>query len=63
VGVIFLRRCDAGNMMVLGDNGRNRIAAPTHGHQWRARLPQAGISRFPFGDIAAKSQVVVEFLA
>jgi hypothetical protein len=26
-------------MSILGDNGRNRIAAPTHGHEWRAGAP------------------------
>jgi hypothetical protein len=26
-------------MTVLGYNGRNRIAAPTHGHEWRAGAP------------------------
>ena len=26
-------------MTVLGDNGRNRIAASTHGHEWRAGAP------------------------
>ena len=26
-------------MSILEDNGRNRIAAPTHGHEWRAGAP------------------------
>ena len=36
VRATFLYRCEAGKMSILGDNGRNRIAAPTHGHEWRA---------------------------
>jgi len=35
VHVTFLHRCEAVNMTILGDNGRNRIAAPTDGHEWR----------------------------
>jgi len=36
VGFIFLRSGEASTMSVLWKNGRNRIAAPTDGHQWRA---------------------------
>jgi hypothetical protein len=36
VCVTFLHRYEAGKMTVLvGEKGRNRIAAPTHGHEWR----------------------------
>ena len=35
VPVTFLHRHETGKMTLLGDDGRNRIAAPTDGHEWR----------------------------
>ena len=40
VCVMFLHRHKTGNMTILGHNGRNRIAAPTDGHEWHTSPPK-----------------------